>query len=100
MRPAPSVVEDAVARLREALLEGRFAPGQRLVEADLVATLGVSRSSVRSALERLAAEGLVRLSAHRGAVARRMSRREVEELYAIRERLEGLAAGLAAERAA
>src|SRR5262245_61823943 len=52
---------------------GSFVPGQRLVETDLVAQFGVGRNSVREALQRLAAEGIVELPRHRGAMIRRLS---------------------------
>lgn len=75
-------------------------PGQRLVESDLTQAFDVSRPTLRNALSGLAAEGLVQISAHRGATVRKMSRRDVEELYQLREYLEGLAAALAAARVA
>lgn len=95
-----SAVERVTAQIRGAIREGRLVPGQRLVETDLTHAFDVSRPTLRNALSRLAAEGLVQISAHRGAIVRRMSRRDVEELYQLREYLEGLAAALAAMRIA
>src|SRR5258708_10067628 len=57
------------AELRQAILAGRYKPGQRLVEDRLAADFGVSRNPVRDALRSLSAEGLVALTAPRGATA-------------------------------
>jgi DNA-binding GntR family transcriptional regulator len=75
---------------------GRYAPGQRLVEADLMRDFGVSRGSVREALNRLAAEGIVSLNPHRGAEVRRLSRKEASDILVLLETLIGLACRLAA----
>lgn len=80
------------------LYEGRFAPGQRLVEGDLTALYGVSRGPVREALSRLAAEGIVDLRPQRGAVVRRLSRAEAIDIMRVVGSLMGLAARLAAQR--
>ncbi len=72
-------------------LESRqFVPGQRLVEADLMAHFEVGRNSVREAMQRLAAEGLVDLSRHKGAAIRVMTHEEVLDLLDIVERILGL----------
>jgi len=83
---------------REAILSGRLAIGQRLVESDLTREFGVGRSSVREAIRQLSSEGLVEIIPHRGAVVRRLTRAEVIDRYQIREVLEGLAARLVAAR--
>lgn len=104
--PMPQTAENggavawAVEAIREGIAAGSYAPGQRLIEADLTAELGVSRSTLREALRLLAAQGILQLIHNRGALVLRMSRPEVEQLYAIREVLEGLAAGLAARAVA
>lgn len=84
--------------LANAIRDGRLAPGQRLVEAELTGELGVSRGPVREALRKLAADGLVEIVPHRGALVRRLSRAEALELFQIRTELEALAARLAASR--
>jgi DNA-binding GntR family transcriptional regulator len=94
-----SMVEQIFDKMRAHIVEGRFAPGQRLVEADLTAQFAVSRGPLREAVRRLAAEGLVDIAHNRGARVKRLTRDEVLELYVVREVMEGLAAGLAAERA-
>lgn len=75
---------------------GRFAPGQRLIENDLTVEFGASRGPVREALKQLAAEGLVEIVPNRGAVVRRLTRREACELFEIRTELEAMAARAAA----
>lgn len=100
-RPRPpqlGATEHAITALTDAIRAGRFAPGERLTEAQLTRDLDVSRGSLREALRRVAADGLIELEPHRGAVVRRLGRRELSDLLVVREALEGLAAALAAER--
>src|SRR5262245_61508746 len=103
-RPHPSSPRhgeavDAVFRtIREGIVSGRFAPGQRLVIRDLAEDIPYSRSTFREALRRLAAERLVSLVPNRGAAVQRLSAREMADLFEIRELLEGQAARRAAER--
>ncbi|MEQ4304648.1 GntR family transcriptional regulator [Plantactinospora sp. B6F1] len=80
-------VTDAV---RQAILEARLKPGQRLVERELVEGLGVSRTTVREALRELEAEGLIITIPQKGAVVRTLSRSEAEDLYDVRAGLESL----------
>ncbi len=82
--------------LREAILSGRYLPGQRLVADDVAKELGVSRMPVREALHQLEAASLVTVVPHRGAVVNELSEMEVIEIYHIRAVLDGLAARLAA----
>lgn len=82
------------------LSEGRYVPGQRLVEPDLMRQYGVGRSSVREALGRLAAGGVVEQTPHRGARIRRLTRGETRDLLRVAECLLGLAARQAAEAVA
>ncbi|GAA4657939.1 GntR family transcriptional regulator [Kineococcus glutinatus] len=88
----------AAQALREALLTGDLAPGQRLVEADLAASFGVSRASVRAALMDLTAEGLVERIPNRGARVRVVTVAEAVAITECRMVLEGLCAAKAAER--
>lgn len=74
--------------LRNAILTGEIPGGGRLVQAELAEQLQVSTTPVREALRSLAAEGLVRLDAHRGAVVRRLTRDEVLEIFELRCLLE------------
>jgi DNA-binding GntR family transcriptional regulator len=85
-----------VARLRDDILARRVSPGARLIESELTQRFSVSRGTVREALRRLNAEGLIEHWPHRGALVRRLSPREIRELFAIRVEMEALAARLAA----
>lgn len=84
---------DIVALLREQIRLGRLVPRQRLVEADIVAETGASRSKVREALRRLESEGLVSIEEFRGASVRHLSMDEVHQIYKARMALESMAAG-------
>lgn len=81
-----------VEQLRLAILEGRFAPGERLAESRLCEAFGVSRGLLREAMQQLAAEELVVNIPHRGPVVASIDRRQAEEIYRVRGVLEGLAA--------
>ncbi|MEC3978670.1 GntR family transcriptional regulator [Amycolatopsis sp. H20-H5] len=85
--------------LRERILTGRLKPGDRLVERELAEGLGVSRVPVREAIRSLEAEGFLMVTSPRRVIVRQLAHADVEELFDVREALEGLAAGLAAERA-
>jgi len=87
-----------VLKLREMLLRGEFQPGERLSELPLVARLGVSRTPIRLALDRLAHEGLLEIAPSGGFVARAFTLTEVYDAIEMRGALEGIAARLAAER--
>lgn len=84
--------------LREAILEGRLKPGQRLMEVQLAEQLGVSRTPVREAIRKLELEGLVVMLPRKGAYVANVSLKDVIDVLEIRASLEGLAASLAAER--
>jgi DNA-binding GntR family transcriptional regulator len=88
----------AEQRLRSAITDGDMVPGARLVEADLVELLGVSRSNVRLAIDALVAEGLVERIPHRGARVRVVSTGEAVAITEARMALEALIARKAAER--
>jgi GntR family transcriptional regulator, trigonelline degradation regulator len=96
--PAP-VRAQLVDNLRQAILDHRFAPGQRLIERELVELTGVSRTSVREALRELAAEGLVQTIPNRGVVVATLDADEARQLYQVRGVLEGLAGRLFVENA-
>jgi DNA-binding GntR family transcriptional regulator len=91
-------VQDAVDALRAAILHGELRPGARLGEVELAEQLGVSRTPVREALRRLAAEGLVDISPNRGARVVSWSVSELEDIYELRALLESHAATRAASR--
>jgi len=101
-RARPSDVASQTARalfsLRESLLRGEFAPGERMSELPLVARLGVSRTPIRLALERLAHIGLLDVSTSGGFTVRGYTPSEALDAIEIRGVIEGTAARLASER--
>lgn len=97
-RRVASAVERIIDEIRRGTKEGRYAPGQRLIEADLTRSLNVSRGPLREAMARLAGDGLVKIEPNRGVTIRALTREEVRSISTIREALEGLAARLAAAR--
>jgi DNA-binding GntR family transcriptional regulator len=78
--------------LRQSIIAGRLAPGSRLVERELTAMMGVSRTVVREALRQLESEGLISIIPNKGPIVRELTLAEAKDLYAIRAVLEGLAA--------
>ncbi len=89
--------ESIVGYLRELILSHQLGSGERLIQSDLAEELGVSRTPVREALHQLASEGLVTLSAYKGASVTDFSLRDLEEIYCVRIALEGYAANLATQ---
>jgi GntR family transcriptional regulator, vanillate catabolism transcriptional regulator len=99
LRPeADSQIARTILRLREMLLAGEFEPGERISEAPLAARIGVSRTPIRLALERLAHEGLLEPYATGGFIVRKFTLDDVWNGIEVRGLLEGGAARLAAER--
>ncbi|MBV9324309.1 MAG: GntR family transcriptional regulator [Chloroflexi bacterium] len=98
--PSPSRSSERVYRgLREQILTGSLAPGSRLVELQLAQHFAVSRTPIREALKRLIAEGVVVADPVHGMIVRNVDPAEVEDIYVIREWLDGLAARLGAAHA-
>lgn len=98
LEPMATVTERTYWELRRALLNRAIRPGERLLEAKLAQQLGVSRTPVREALARLAAEGLAdQLPGSRGVIVRDIGQ-ELDDIYGLRQVLEGYAARLAATR--
>ena len=88
----PTSADGIAEWIRERIRRGRFVPGQRLVEADVIDQVGASRSKVREALRRLEAVGLVTIEEYRGASVKRIGPAEIRQIYHARMALEGLAA--------
>jgi len=86
-----------VERIRAAMVRGDYAPNQRLIEADLCEQYGANRAVIRSALQDLAADGLVEIQRNKGARVRAIPLAEAIEITEARMVLEGLAARKAAE---
>ena len=84
--------------IKSQIINGVYTPGETLLELKLADELGVSRTPIREAIRLLEVEGLVETTAKKGAMVLGISQKDVEDIYAIRELVEGLAARLAAER--
>lgn len=85
-------------RLKDQIISGDLAPGSRLIELNIAADFGVSRTPVREALKRLAAENLVLADPARGMIVHAPDAGEIEDVFVVRQALDGLAARLAAHR--
>ena len=90
--------ERAYARVREMVLTGELEPGAVLNQAVLARRIGISTTPLREALRRLAQQGLVELGAHRDARVAPLDAAEARDLVELRQDLDPLAAGLAAQR--
>ncbi len=84
--------------LREAIILGRLRPGERLMEIQVAEEMGVSRTPVREAIRKLELEGFVVMMPRKGAYVAGISVKDIVDVFEVRAALEGLAAGLAAER--
>ena len=98
-RSTKTLRELTLEKLRDAILNQRFKPGERLVERPLCDQLGVSRTVVREVLRHLETEGLVETLSHQGPVVARPDPHSIEEIYELRALLEALAAKACAENA-
>jgi DNA-binding GntR family transcriptional regulator len=95
---APQTLRDIVQdRMRTAIIEGHFAPGERLVERPLCEQLGVSRTVIRETIRFLEAEGLVDIIPNRGPIVARLDWHQAKQIYDIRRQLEGSAVAACAE---
>src|SRR3954454_19300768 len=100
MTRSSTSAERTLASLRELILDGDLRPGTRLGEVELADRLGVSRTPVREALSRLAAEGLVEVAPNRGARVATWTVAELEGVFDLRASLEPRLTGFAVARAA
>lgn len=91
-----SLEEKVYIELQEAILSEALKKGESLTELSLSEKLGVSRTPVRSALQRLSEVGLVKIVPNRGAVVLGVTKEDILDIYRIRMRLEGLASAMAA----
>ena len=94
---APSLEEQVYLSLENEILGGEIAIGSVLTELSLAKRLGVSRTPIRGALQRLADEGLISITPNKGAVVLGVSEEDLVATYLVRMRLEGLASRSAAE---
>jgi DNA-binding GntR family transcriptional regulator len=94
----PPLRDQAYTSIKDAILSGKFAPGNHLVELEIAHSLGLSRSPVREAFRRLEQEGLL-LVTRAGVVVQQISSQDIQSIYFVRQHLEGMASALAAELA-
>lgn len=97
LRVSPkTLVEEVIQKLRMAIFSGLLKPGDRLIESELCVSLGVSRPALREAIRCLQAERLCDITPHRGAQIPVLSWQDAQDIYHVRELLEGEAAALCA----
>lgn len=94
----PGLTQRVYDALKAAIINLDLEPGTQLIESDIAARMGVSKSPVRDALQRLAGEGLVARSRAKGLAVRHLMLQEADDIYALREQLEAFAALLATPR--
>jgi DNA-binding GntR family transcriptional regulator len=98
LEPRATLADSTADALRGRILAGGFAPGERLVEAEIARQLAISRGPVREALAKLREEGLVRDEPRRGWFVSALTARDIREIYELRSALEARAAKLALAR--
>jgi len=99
IREAAPIRKQTANNLRNAILEGRFKPGERLNEQKLCRLMGVSRTSIREAMRQLETEGLVTTIANKGPIVTEITLEQAKDIYEVRAQLESLAVRLFVERA-
>jgi DNA-binding GntR family transcriptional regulator len=86
---SPSSLANQVSNLiKEDILENKYSPNQRLNEVEISSALGISRGPIREAFQRLSHEGFLKLVPNKGAFIISFSKKEVEDIYELRENLE------------
>ena len=95
----PTLAQNLTQQLRDQIMNGDLAPGQRLQEADLSRKFGVSRTPLREALKSLASEGLISISPNKGATVTKLTEAEIAETFPVMGALEALAGELACAHA-
>ncbi len=93
-----SVLEVAYRQLRDSIMSGHFPPGEHVRQEDVARRLGISRGPAREALNRLVAEGMVKLLPRRGYVVEALDPAEVEDIFEMRAMLEERAGYLATKK--
>lgn len=97
--PYVALSDAALEAIREAIISGKLKPGERILESQIAAELGISRAPVREAIRQLESEGLLVSLPHRGTYVTRFSAQDAYEVYTLRAVLEGFAASLVATNA-
>ncbi|MGW5644305.1 GntR family transcriptional regulator [Saccharopolyspora sp. NPDC003752] len=93
-----SAVQRAYAEIVDRMASGELAPGSWLREGALADSMGISRTPVREALNKLSSEGLVRLERNRGAQVVAWTHQQITEIFGVRALVEGYVAALAAQK--
>ena len=96
--PHPSLSDQAFGAIANAITQGTIKPGSRIKEATIARDLGISRGPLREAIRKLESQGLVERRQNLGAYVIQLSLEDLDDLFQMREVLEGRAAGLAAIR--
>jgi DNA-binding GntR family transcriptional regulator len=100
LEPAPNLIDQVYARILDGIADRTLPPGHRIRQNELADKLGVSRQPVSHALHLLHRQGLVAESGRKGFEVTRLDPVRIRQLYEVRSAIDGLAARLAAERAA
>ncbi|MFW6101233.1 MAG: GntR family transcriptional regulator [Bacteroidota bacterium] len=95
---ATGLVPQVTHVLTKAILEGDFKGGEQLVETELQTHFGISRSPLREAFRELEKQGLVVIVPRKGVFVKKVTRKDIEENFPVRAKLEGLAARMAATK--
>lgn len=98
MVPFRPLSEDAYLALRDAIIDGRLAPGDRIVEAEIARQMAISRAPIREAIRKLERDGLLEYLPRRGTVVKKLTTEEVLDIYQLRAHLEKYAVCRAATR--
>lgn len=98
-RAEVSLKKQVIDGMRQAIVEGAFTPGQKLVERELCELFDVSRSLMREVLQQLEAESLITIVPHRGPMVSEITLEEARSIYAVRQALEALAGAGCAQHA-
>lgn len=98
LTPFPSLADRAFDAIVDAISHGHIAPGSRIKEAEIARNLGISRGPLREALRRLESQRIVERKQNLGAYVTGLSEQGLNDLFDMREALEGAACGLAAQR--
>lgn len=93
-----SLSERVYQQFHKSLVAGELRPGQKIVESELAATMGISRTPIREAMKRLAKDHLIVLVPRSGCYVAKMSEKDIHEIYDIRLRLESMALEYAFDR--
>lgn len=99
IQPSASVREQAASAIRAAIMSGELAPGQRLVEREVCASLNISRNTLRESYRQLETEGFLEIRPHKGPVVASMTDDQARQVYEAREAIECFAIRLFTERA-